>query len=421
MSEPQVIQQSEHGIDIGQLSGQAVEVIHRLNRAGFSGELVGGCVRDLLLGKQPKDFDVSTNATPEQVKRLFERATIIGRRFRLVEVRIGCETVQVATYRAAPGAAGRKGRQRNFSPSGKILKDNNYGDIEQDAFRRDLTINALFLNPSEMTILDYTGGFDDIRDEIVRVIGSPSERYQEDPVRMLRTIRFAASLDFEIDPDSAEPLPDLSRLLADVSNSRMSDELKKLFFSGCAVSTFGLLNEFGIFTDLFPGYSKVHGYSMDESTLQWLTTLCQEMDVRVRNAEPLSFSYTLAAVLWLPYSRALRRENARRNGRYFDPLRLAKDVLKLQNQRTYISKVHGLHILEIWRLQKKMQQTKPGTRNIIDNPRFRAAVRLLQHRIRFEEVAMKSVLGWIKVRDSQPVTGKNRPRRRRRFKPRVRN
>lgn len=420
MTDPRIIKQNLHGIDISQLSAQAVDVVQKLNSAGFSGELVGGCVRDLLLGKQPKDFDVATNATPEQVKSLFERAIVIGRRFRLVEVRIAREIVQVATYRAAPGYSSRYGRHRNFSSKGKILKDNNYGDIEQDAFRRDLTINSLFLNPSDMTILDYSGGFGDIQDGIVRVIGNPTDRYQEDPVRILRTIRFAAALDFEIDTESAEPIPFLSRLLADVSNSRMAEEIKKLFFSGNAVSTFGLLNEFGVFTDLFPCYSRVHGYSMDETTLQWLAALFQEMDDRVESEEPLSFSYTLAAILWLPYSRALRRDNTRGSGKKFDSTRLARDVLNLQNRSTYISKVNKHQILEIWRLQRRMQLERPGTKSVVENSRFRAAVRLLEHRTRFDEVNRKTGLGWIKVRDNQPVTRRRNTRRRHRFKQTVR-
>ena len=163
MTNPRIIRQSEHGIDLEQLSPHAVEVARTLNDAGFTGELVGGCVRDLLLGKRPKDFDVATDATPEQVKSLFRRSVIIGRRFRLVEVRINREVVQVATYRAVPGTSSRYGNSRNFSSSGKILKDNNYGDIEQDAFRRDLTINSLYLNPFRMTICDYTGGFKDLQ------------------------------------------------------------------------------------------------------------------------------------------------------------------------------------------------------------------------------------------------------------------
>ena len=419
MTEPRIILQSDHGIVLNQLSDQAVEVVHRLNSAGFSGELVGGCVRDLLLGKQPKDFDVATNATPEQVKNLFDRAVIIGRRFRLVEVRIAREIVQVATYRTAPGYSGRYGRQRNFSSKGKILKDNNFGDIEQDAFRRDLTINSLFLNPSDMTIFDYSGGFKDIQAGMIRVIGNPTDRYQEDPVRILRTIRFAAAFDFEIDSESAEPIPSLSRLLVDVSNSRLAEEIKKLFFGGNAVSVFGLLNEFGVFTDLFPCYSRVHGYSMDERTLQWLAGLLQEMDARVQNAEPLSLSYTLAAILWLPYSRALCRENTRRNGKSFDSTRLARDIVNLQNRSTYISKVNKHQIFEIWRLQRKMQQVKPGTQSIVGNPRFRAAVRLLEHRTKFDEVSRKASLGWIKIRDNQSVTRKRHKRRRYRPRPTV--
>ena len=414
MTNPRIIRQSEHGIDLEQLSPHAVEVARTLNDAGFTGELVGGCVRDLLLGKRPKDFDVATDATPEQVKSLFRRSVIIGRRFRLVEVRINREVVQVATYRAVPGTSSRYGNSRNFSSSGKILKDNNYGDIEQDAFRRDLTINSLYLNPFRMTICDYTGGFKDLQNGIIRVIGNPLNRYQEDPVRMLRTIRFAATLDFQIDPNSAEPIPSLSRLLSDVSNSRLADEMKKLFYDGNASLTFGLLNEHGVFTELFPCFSKFHGYNMDQDTLQWLAMLFQEMDDRVQLEEPLSVSYTMAAILWLPYSRAINRERSRRRKQHLDPTRYVRDILNLQNRSTYITKVHKIHIQEIWRLQKKMEFGKSSNRNIIENRRFRAAVRLLELRSRFGEVNRQTSRKWRQICDDQPLQKQNyrRPRQR---------
>ena len=239
-------------------------------------------------------------------------------------------------------------------------------------------------------------------------------RYQEDPVRMLRTIRFAATLDFQIDPNSAEPIPSLSRLLSDVSNSRLADEMKKLFYDGNASLTFGLLNEHGVFTELFPCFSKFHGYNMDQDTLQWLAMLFQEMDDRVQLEEPLSVSYTMAAILWLPYSRAINRERSRRRKQHLDPTRYVRDILNLQNRSTYITKVHKIHIQEIWRLQKKMEFGKSSNRNIIENRRFRAAVRLLELRSRFGEVNRQTSRKWRQICDDQPLQKQNyrRPRRR---------
>ena len=395
------IQRADHGIESDQLSTGAFEVAQVLNSAGFTGELVGGCVRDILLGKQPKDFDVATDATPEQVRSLFRRSVIIGRRFRLVEIRIRREIVQVATYRAAPGSSGRFGSKRNFSSKGKILKDNNYGNIEQDAFRRDLTINSLYLNPLDMTICDYTGGFDDVHSGTIRVIGNPDNRYQEDPVRILRAIRFAATLDFQIDAESAEPIPSRALLLGDVSNARFADEIKKLFFTGHASSIFGMLNEYDVFHEIFPCYSKNHGYVMDEFTLRWLAELFHEMDDRVRSHEPLSVSYTMAAILWLPYSRAVCREKSEREKTKPDSMRLARDILNLQNRRTYITKAHDSHIQEIWRLQTAMMSGKSNNRNIVENRRLRAAVRLLELRSKLGEVSRHTSEKWREICDQR--------------------
>ena len=417
MTDPLTIEQSEHGVDLHDLSPQAVEVVQVLNNNGFSGELVGGCVRDLLLGEKPKDFDVATDATPEQVRNLFQRSAIIGRRFRLVEVRLGREVVQVATYRAAPGMSRQRNRRKNISPKGKILTDNNFGDIEQDAFRRDLTINSLYLRPSDMSILDYTGGYEDLQSGIVRVIGDPASRYQEDPVRILRAIRFSASLDFQLDFESAEPIPYQSELLRDVSNARLTEEVKKLFFTGNASSTFGLLNEYGVFTELFPCYSIKFGYTIDETTLQWLAALFQETDNRVQSMEPLSLPYTMAAILWPPYRQAIARQRERRNNRKFDPKRIGRDVLNQQNRSIYMTKVHKRQVEEIWQMQKRLEKEKPGNKSIVQDKRFRAAVRLLELRCRFGEVSKHVTDRWKKIRDGQTIYRKrsrrNKPRNQR--------
>ena len=410
MTEPRIIEQSIHGITRDRLSRKAVEVIEELHRAGFSGELVGGCVRDLLCGKRPKDFDVATKATPEQVQNLFKRSYIIGRRFRLVEVLLGFEVVQVATYRAEPGKARRYGKYRNISTRGKILRDNNYGDIEQDAFRRDLTINSLYLNPEDMSIIDYTGGYEDMQNGIIRVIGNPSQRYKEDPVRILRAIRFAAMLGFQIDDYSLKPIRTDCRFLKDVPNSRLADEIKKLFFDGFALSIFELLLENGVFTELFQCYSTHHAFTMDDDARRWLSAIFEEADDRARTGKQLSLSYLLATVLWLPYKRVRDKSKRQANrGGPIHPSRLATDLLNLQNRTTRISKPHFDRVKDIWHMQSRMESARPDdVARIAENRNFRAAFRLLALRARNGEVSQELCDRWREVRNTRP-------------KPRIRN
>ena len=396
MAAPRTITANEHGISTAQINRQAIAVIQSLKSSGYSGELVGGCVRDLLLKKTPKDFDVCTNALPGQIKKVFRRSNIIGRRFRLVLVRMGRETIQVSTYRARPSSS--QGRMKDVSRKGKVLKDNYYGNIEQDANRRDLTINALYLNPLDMRIADYTNGYRDIQKGIVRVIGNAERRYREDPVRMLRTVRFAAELDFRIDSRSLQPISKLAELITDVSHMRLADEISKLFFYGKAQSVCLLLRENGLFEHLFPAYADGVRGQMDEESGNWLDLLFQETDSRVRSGQPLSLIYTMAAILWFPYRRLTAQKKKRR---YWDSDRIAQNVLLRQKQSTFLNKEQSHRVQEIWRLQYALEKRSADAVSISRQANFRAALRLLELRSKFCEIPPEVCERWIPFRKQQ--------------------
>ena len=414
-----MIAPASHGILQEDLSANALAAVRTLNEANFSAELVGGCVRDLLLGKDPKDFDVVTNATPTQIKGLFQRCHIIGRRFRLAQVQFGREIIQIATYRSRrPGDYGSN-PSNDISSQGKLLKDNDFGhSLEQDAFRRDLTLNALYLRPSDMNVIDYTGGYRDIEEGVVRTIGDAKSRYREDPVRMLRTIRFAASLDFEIDEASATPIDELAELLRSESNSRMIDEIVKLFFQNHAEATFELLLDYGLFQELFPAYSNRKGIGIDETSLKWLYQLFRETDSRKPNGETLSMVYFLAAIMWLPYRNACQVRKARLSRtRRLNFSKVAENVLKMQSSSTKINAVQSQRIENIWRLQGELENPSAAVREIARSANFRAALRLLELRSRCGEINPRVTKKWVAVRDQQMRSPRRQARRHRRRKP----
>lgn len=254
---PEVIGNNQHSLRRDQFSRNAVKVVEILQRAGYQAYVVGGCVRDQMLGIAPKDFDVATSATPEQVRAEFRNARIIGRRFKLVHVHFGREIIEVATFRAHHPEGQDDGDSRASSnESGRILRDNVYGSLEDDAQRRDFTINALYFDVTSERLLDYANGVHDIRNRLIRLIGDPEQRYLEDPVRMLRAVRFAAKLDFEIEKHSAAPIRRLAPLLREIPSARLFDEVLKLFLAGRAERTFELLVEYELFAPLFPASAK---------------------------------------------------------------------------------------------------------------------------------------------------------------------
>ena len=239
-TEPVVLQAAEHGIDPRLVSSNAIRVTQSLQEAGFKAFVVGGAVRDLLLGVKPKDFDIATDATPEQVKRLFRRAFIIGKRFQIVHVMFGQDLLEVTTFRGAGDANAIKDEH------GRVLRDNNFGAQHEDAMRRDFTINAMYYDPATQIVLDYHGGIADIRDKTLRIIGVPEARYREDPVRLLRVVRFAAKLQFTIEPHTREPIPVMAPLINNVPAARVFDEMLKLLMSGHALACLQQLRKEGL-------------------------------------------------------------------------------------------------------------------------------------------------------------------------------
>src|SRR5690606_2795605 len=289
----------QHPLNRNEISRHAISVVERLQKAGYQAYLVGGCVRDLLLDIDPKDFDVATSATPEQVRAEFRNARVIGRRFKLAHVQFGREIIEVATFRAnhPQGEDEEDSNQAARNESGRILRDNVYGSLEDDAQRRDFTINALYYDPTTERILDYAHGVHDIRNRLVRLIGIPEQRYQEDPVRMLRAARFAAKLDFEIEKHSAAPIRRLAPMLREIPAARLFDEVLKLFLAGKAERTFELLVDYDLFAPLFP--ASAAALERDpEYTGRLIRQALINTDERIRQGKPVTPAFLFAALLW---------------------------------------------------------------------------------------------------------------------------
>ncbi|RYF00595.1 MAG: polynucleotide adenylyltransferase PcnB, partial [Oxalobacteraceae bacterium] len=245
-TQPDILGPDDHGIDPKLVSPNAIRVTQTLQEAGFQAFVVGGAVRDLLLGVKPKDFDIATDATPEEVKKLFRRAFIIGRRFQIVHVMFGQELLEVTTFRGNAAVSAPKDEH------GRVLRDNNFGPQHEDAERRDFTINAMYYDPATQAVLDYHGGIADIRDKVLRIIGQPEARYREDPVRMLRVVRFAAKLQFTIEPATRAPIPVMAPLIDNVPAARVFDEMLKLLMSGHALACLKELRSSGLHHGLLP-------------------------------------------------------------------------------------------------------------------------------------------------------------------------
>ncbi|MCQ4321187.1 polynucleotide adenylyltransferase PcnB [Stutzerimonas stutzeri] len=371
---PEILSSRQHSLHRNDLSRHAVSVVERLQHAGYEAYVVGGCVRDLLLDLQPKDYDVATSATPEQVRAEFRSARVIGRRFKLVHVHFGREIIEVATFRANHPEEDddEPNHLASRNDSGRILRDNIYGTLEDDAQRRDFTINALYYDPSSERILDHTHGVHDIRNRLIRLIGDPEQRYQEDPVRMLRAVRFAAKLDFEIEKHSAEPIADLADLLNDVPSARLFDEIIKLFLSGKAERTFDLLLEYDLFAPLFPASADAL-----EDNPEYAGTLIRNAlantDLRIAQGKPVTPAFLFAALLWPALPARVTEAQARGLPPIPAMQEAAHDLIWEQCQRTAIPKRFTLPMREIWDMQERLPR-RQGRRadQLLENPRFRA-------------------------------------------------
>ncbi|WP_426143128.1 polynucleotide adenylyltransferase PcnB [Pseudomonas sp. DWP3-1-2] len=373
-STPEVLNSSQHSLQRSQFSRYAVSIVERLQNAGYQAYLVGGCVRDLMLNIEPKDFDVATSATPEQVRAEFRNARIIGRRFKLVHIHFGREIIEVATFRANHPVddEDEDSNQSSRNESGRILRDNVYGTLEEDAQRRDFTINALYYDPVSERVLDYANGVHDIRNRLIRLIGDPQQRYKEDPVRMLRAVRFAAKLDFGIEKHSATPIRPLAPMLRDIPSARLFEEVLKLFLSGYAASTFEMLVDLELFEPLFPASSKALEYN-PTYTHTLISEALTNTDLRIKQNKPVTPAFLFAALLWP----ALPAKVLRLQERGVPPIPAmndaAQELIVEQCQRIAIPKRFTLPIREIWDMQERLPR-RSGKRAdmLLDNPRFRA-------------------------------------------------
>ncbi len=361
---PTILGPQEHGIDPKLVTSNAIRVTSSLQEAGFEAFVVGGAVRDLLLGVKPKDFDVATNATPEQVKRLFRRAFIVGRRFQIVHVMFGQDLLEVTTFRGAGSASSPKDEH------GRVLRDNNFGLQHEDAVRRDFTINAMYYNPATQEVLDYHGGIADIRGKILRIIGQPEARYREDPVRMLRVVRFAAKLNFTIEPTTAAPIAVMAPLINNVPAARVFDEMLKLLMSGHALACLQQLRKEGLHHGLLPLLDVVLEQPMG---IKFVTLALDSTDQRIAAGKTASPAFLFAALLW---HEVLEKWTAyRAAGEAAIPaLHLAADeVLNSQTEKLALQRKIGADMRDIWSLQPRLERrVGKSPYKLLEHLRFRA-------------------------------------------------
>jgi poly(A) polymerase len=345
--------------------------LYRLQKSGFDAYLVGGCVRDLLLGREPKDFDVATNADPEQIRKIFRNCRLIGRRFRLAHVHFGREVIEVATFR---GAGEEQNDKQMLNKEGRLLRDNVYGTIEEDVWRRDFTVNALYYNIRDFSVVDYTGGMEDHRTGTLRLIGEPETRFREDPVRMLRAVRFAVKLGFKLHPDCEKSIPELAELLSNIPSARLYDETLKLFLSGYALQTFEMLRHYGLFKVLFPATESSLAIEENGFPKLLLIKALENSDNRIAEGKTVTAYFLLAAFLWEPVRMQAKEYMAQGMVEYIAYQEAAGDVISRQIKSTALPRHISMAMREVWNLQPRFTirlGSKPS--RLLTHPRFRAA------------------------------------------------
>ncbi|NGR09271.1 polynucleotide adenylyltransferase PcnB [bacterium SGD-2] len=391
---PERLPVEKHGIDRRHVSRHAIKVCEVLRQHGFEAYVVGGAVRDLIVGLQPKDFDVATNATPEQIKPLFRRARIIGRRFRLVHVVFGPEIIETATFRAAstPGNG-------HTDEHGRILRDNEYGTHEEDAARRDFTLNALYYDPISQEVIDFHRGVADLKNRVVRMIGDPEQRYREDPVRMLRAVRFASKLSATIEPATLAPIRKLAPLIEHVPASRLFDETLKLLTCGHAMDCLRKLREVGLHQDLMPLLDVVFNVPEGEA---FVDLALARTDSRVRTGKPVSPSFLFAALLWKLVNQRWQALVEAGGHATQSLLEAADSVLDEQARKMAIQRRFIADIREIWFMQARFERVSAkAIWRMLEQPRFRAAVDFLQLRAEAREVDSVMAQWWMDLANAE--------------------
>ncbi len=402
--------------------------MHRLRSGGFEAYLVGGGVRDLMLGKRPKDFDIGTNATPEEVRNLFRNSRIIGRRFKIVHVRFGREIIEVTTYRGSHENTANNSAVS--ADSGMLLRDNVYGTLEEDAKRRDFTINALYYCSDNFTVLDYVGGLDDLKSRQVRIIGDATSRYQEDPVRMLRAVRFAAKLDFTIEKKTSAPIKSLAPMLEQIPAARLFDEVLKLFMEGQALRVYALLKHFDLFRPLFPATQRLldDGH---ESASALIEQGLINTDQRISENKPVTPAFIYAVMLWPVVKKEF--DTLLASGMPEIPAlhQAAQTCISAQQHHTSIPKRFSMPMRDIWELQFRLpRRSGRKASELLEHRYFRAAYDFLLLREEAGEIAEELGPWWTAFQEANEETrlgmqkkvsgDKSGSGKRRRRKPRTR-
>ncbi|MEI6336221.1 MAG: polynucleotide adenylyltransferase PcnB [Methylococcaceae bacterium] len=360
----------EHNISRAQISESALKVLYKLQKEGYSAYLVGGCVRDLLLGREPKDFDVVTNADPEQVRKVFRNCRLIGRRFRLAHVHFGREVIEVATFR---GAGEEQNDKQVLNKEGRLLRDNVYGTIEEDVWRRDFTVNALYYNIKDFSVVDFVGGMADHKAAELKLIGDPDTRFREDPVRMLRAVRFAVKLGFKLHPDCEKSMHKVAELLSSIPSARLYDETLKLFMSGYALQTFEMLRHYGLFQVLFPATENCLSIEENGFPRLLLIKALENSDKRIAEGKTVTAYFLFAAFLWEPVQIRAKEKMAKGLVEFMAYQEAANEVIAMQVKSTALPRHITMAMREVWSLQPKFNAcvgSKPS--RLITHPRFRA-------------------------------------------------
>lgn len=381
-----VIPRDQHALSRKDISENALKVLYRLNKAGYEAYLVGGGVRDLLLGKRPKDFDVTTSATPDQVRKLFRNCRLVGRRFRLAHVMFGPEIIEVATFRGHHEEQKSDKQTSQTGQNGMLLRDNIFGSIEEDAQRRDFTINSLYYSVADFSVRDYVGGLRDLRNGVIRLIGDPETRYREDPVRMLRAVRFAAKLNMTISPETGEPIPRLATLINDVPPARLFEESLKLLQAGHGYATYELLREYQLFQPLFPSITRYFTEQGDSPMERMIDQVLKNTDNRIHNDMRVNPAFLFSAMFWYPQLEMAQKLTQESGLAYMDAFALAmNEVLDEACRALAIPKRITTLVRDIWGLQLRLSR-RQGKRawKLMEHPKFRAAYDLLALRAEVE-------------------------------------
>lgn len=421
---------AQHSVSRKDISPNAVKVLYRLHNAGFRACLVGGGVRDILLGLKPKDFDIATDASPEQVKQLFRNCRLIGRRFRLAHILFGREIIEVATFRGhhAQESTQNVEKKNKQSPShsstdGMILRDNVFGTIEEDAVRRDFTVNALYYDIADYSVQDFCDGMDDLNNQLLRMIGDPETRYREDPVRMLRAVRLSIKLDLQLEEQTAKPLQTLSTLLIDIPSARLWDESHKLFLAGHSADTFACLEQYHLLEPILPQMCVALKTNNNPNFRAFLQAALTNTDNRIRNNKSLNPAFLYACFLWQSVRDTL--ELYRKDGfTGAEAMQKAQAVVLAEQIKSIaIPKRFTQVIREIWLMQHRLEFRRgKNLLSVLAHPRFRAGYDFLLLRATIGEIKQSTADWWTEIQELNGAEQKKMyaeisPKHRRRRKP----